>query len=40
MSLDSLYQQILLTEQQVSEQTQKFKDGKFLIIFISLLLLF
>lgn len=28
MSLDSLFQQILLTEQQQIEQTQKFKEGK------------
>lgn len=29
MSLDTLFQQILLTEQQLAEQTQKIKDGKF-----------
>ncbi|XP_037543494.1 coiled-coil domain-containing protein 172 [Nematolebias whitei] len=32
MSLDSLFQQILLTEQQQAEQTQKFKDVKVSII--------
>lgn len=29
MSLDTLFQQIILTEQQLAEQTQKIKDGKF-----------
>lgn len=28
MSLDTLFKQILLTEQQLTEQTQKLKDGK------------
>lgn len=28
MSLDTLFQQILLTEQQLTEQTQKLKEGK------------
>uniref|UniRef100_A0A3Q3NB56 Coiled-coil domain-containing protein 172 n=1 Tax=Labrus bergylta TaxID=56723 RepID=A0A3Q3NB56_9LABR len=32
MSLDSLFQQILLTEQQLTEQTQKFKEVKVAII--------
>ncbi|XP_033836076.1 coiled-coil domain-containing protein 172 [Periophthalmus magnuspinnatus] len=32
MSLDSLFQQILLTEQQLAEQTQKFKEVKVDII--------
>uniref|UniRef100_A0A3Q3AWS6 Coiled-coil domain-containing protein 172 n=1 Tax=Kryptolebias marmoratus TaxID=37003 RepID=A0A3Q3AWS6_KRYMA len=32
MSLDSLFQHILLTEQQMTEQTQKFKDVKVAII--------
>ncbi|XP_022061603.1 coiled-coil domain-containing protein 172 [Acanthochromis polyacanthus] len=32
MSLDTLFQQILLTEQQLAEQTQKFKDVKIAII--------
>ncbi|XP_040906304.1 coiled-coil domain-containing protein 172 [Toxotes jaculatrix] len=32
MSLDSLFQQILLTEQQLTEQTQKFKEVKIAII--------
>uniref|UniRef100_UPI0037E8A7B6 coiled-coil domain-containing protein 172 n=1 Tax=Semicossyphus pulcher TaxID=241346 RepID=UPI0037E8A7B6 len=32
MSLDTLYQQILVTEQQLTEQTQKFKEVKVAII--------
>ncbi len=28
MSLDTLFQQILLSEQQLTEQTQKSKEGK------------
>ncbi|XP_067466743.1 coiled-coil domain-containing protein 172 isoform X2 [Thunnus thynnus] len=32
MSLDTLFQQILLTEQQLTEQTQKFKEVKVAII--------
>ncbi|KAF0027956.1 hypothetical protein F2P81_020697 [Scophthalmus maximus] len=32
MSLDSLFQQILLTEQQLTEQTQRFKEVKVAII--------
>ncbi|XP_023122573.2 coiled-coil domain-containing protein 172 [Amphiprion ocellaris] len=32
MSLDTLFQQILLTEQQLAEQTQKFKDVKLAIL--------
>ncbi|XP_044069701.1 coiled-coil domain-containing protein 172 isoform X2 [Siniperca chuatsi] len=32
MSLDSLFQQILLTEQQITEQTHKFKEVKVAII--------
>uniref|UniRef100_A0A3B3CE17 Coiled-coil domain-containing protein 172 n=1 Tax=Oryzias melastigma TaxID=30732 RepID=A0A3B3CE17_ORYME len=34
MSLDSLFQQVLLTEQQQSEQIQKLKDGTFLFLAI------
>lgn len=35
MSLDKLYQQILLTEQQLAEQTHKLKEGMFFYVYIS-----
>lgn len=33
MSLDTLFEQILLTEQQFTEQTQKIKEGMIFILF-------